>query len=399
MSADIGLGYKKALELLKECSSEYGFFASPEKRDNYKRVCARYVVISGLASLLTKDQHLIKTFKETLNTLLDYQGRQGEIPSNVSPVSKRVSYGTLAGRVDASLWYIIGCGKYYDQTEDGNFLEDHYPGIKKTIDLLECWEFNQRGLIFVPEGGDWADEMPRRGYLLYDQILYYLALIEFIKLKKIKGEEFEYWDDKKVDLKKRIQINFWPQEVKKQDQKYIYHISIFNELKNKEGRYWMEDFDADTKRFDTFANSLAIISGISDKKKNQKIVEYASKVSKKDLLPAFHPVIRRWSKDWDELKSEHLFEFKNKPYSYHNGGLWPMINGFYILALRKMGEKDLAEHYSRKITQANYLNPKKGGEWGFYEYLDGKKKTPKGTPHMAWNAAAQVFAYKSKRIL
>lgn len=400
MPVDPEVGYKKAIDLLKKCSSKHGFYASPQKRANYRRVWSRDGSIAGLASLASGDEELIKTFRRTLDTLLDYQGRQGEIPSNVSPESDKVSYGTLAGRVDAPLWYIIGCGKYYKHTKDREFLDKHYPGIRKTANLLECWEFNRRGFIFVTEGGDWADEMPRSGYLLYDQILYYLALEEFTKMRKAVGEDIEYWRDKKNRLKQRIKVNFWPQDVKKKDEKHIYHEAVFKELKeNSSNKFWLESFDADTKRFDAFGNILAILSGISDKEQDQRVVEYASGVSGGGLIPAFFPVIKRWSEDWRELKAYHLFEFKNKPYLYHNGGLWPMINGFYILALRKAGRKDLAEDYLDKVTRANYMHPDKGESWGFYEYLHGKKKTPQGNAYMAWNAAGQIFAFKNKKII
>jgi len=400
MSAQPKVGYKKALNLLEQCSCEHGFYASPRKKANYKRIWSRDGTITGLASLVSGKEELIKTFRRTLDTLLAYQGRQGEIPSNVSPESKRVSYGTLAGRVDAPLWYIIGCGKYYRHTKDQDFLDKHYPGLRKTADLLECWEFNRRGFLFIPEGGDWADEMPRRGYLFYDQVLYYLALGEFIKMRKAAGEDVKYWQQKKNKLKRRIRVNFWPRDLKKRDEKYVYHEAIFKQLQeSSSNRFWLESFDAGTKRFDAFGNVLAIISGISDWDQNQRIIKYAAQISGNDLLPAFYPVIKRSSQDWRELQAYHLFEFKNKPYLYHNGGLWPMVNGFYTMALRRAGREDLADKHLEKVTRANHLHRNKGEKWGFYEYLHGKRKTPEGHPHMAWNAAGQIFAFKNKKIL
>ncbi len=392
------VGYKKSIDLLYKCSSEHGFYASSKKRANYRRVWARDGVITGLAALLTGEERLINAFRKTLDTLLKFQGRQGEIPSNVSPESKRVSYGTLAGRVDSPLWYVLGCVKYYNQTRDQEFLDLHYPAIVKVISLLESWEFNQRGFIFVPRSGDWADEMPRQGYLLYDQVLYYQALTEFIKIRKVRGDSFSYWVKKKNKLKRRIEVNFGPDKVEKKDRKYIYHQAIFDKL-NKNSSYWIESFDVETKRFDFFANSLVILFGLSTKEQSQKIIEYATEISQNSLIPAFYPIIKRGDKDWEELQVSFLFEFKNKPYLNHNGGLWPMINGFYAAALRRSDRKDLAEHCLEEITKANYLDRREGGSWGFYEYLHGKKKTPEGTPYMAWNAAGQIFAFKSGKII
>lgn len=400
MSPDPQIGCQKAIEHLRKCSSEHGFFASLEKQANYRRIWSRDGVICGLASLFSGEQDLIQTFRLNLDTLHRFQGRQGEIASNVGIQSKRVSYGTLAGRVDAALWYVIGCGKYYGHTQDGEFLQEHFVGVDKTVRLLESWEFNRRGFIFVPEAGDWADEMPRRGYLLYDQVLYCLALGEFIKMKQALGEYAGYWQDKQDRLKQRIRVNFWPSRTDEEDEKHIYHQAIFDKLRTRcDNRFWLEVFDVSSRRFDLFANALTIIAGLSSQEQNSSVIEYISRISKRGLAPAFHPVIKKGSPDWEELEARHLFGFKNKPYSYHNGGLWPMVNGFYSLALSRAGREDLAKHYLEKITEANYLHKDKGREWGFCEYLHGRKKIPEGVCGTAWSAAGQILAFNSKQVL
>jgi hypothetical protein len=352
----------------------------------------------GLAALVAEDKKLIQTFRSNLNTLLKYQGRQGEIPSNVSPETEKVSYGRLAGRVDAGLWYVIGCGKYYQYSREKEFLSDHYQGVCKTISLLECWEFNEKDFIFVPESGDWADEMPRRGYLLYDQILYFLALGEFVKMRKAKKENYKYWEEKRRRLEKKIKVNFWPSRISIKDKKYIYHKPTFEGL-GKKHDFWLESFSPGSERFDAFGNILAIISGISTKSRNKKTINHISRISGGGLIPAFYPIIFQEDEQWRHLKANYSFEFKNKPYLSQNGGLWPMVNGFYVIALRKIGEEELADSYLKKITKANYLHKRTNKEWGFYEYLHGKNNAPEGVSGMGWSAAGQILAFKSNKIL
>jgi len=48
----------------------------------------------------------------------------------------------------------------------------------------------------------------------------------------------------------------------------------------------------------------------------------------KNLLPAFWPSIREGDAEWKKLRNNYSVRFRNKPYHYHNGGLWPFINGF-----------------------------------------------------------------------
>ena len=108
--------YKKSVDLLKQCCTPHGFMGAGIKKNNYWRVWGRDSVIMGMAALLANDKKLIPCFRESLLTLARYQGGHGEIPSNVSAPEKKVSYGKLTGRVDANLWFIIGCVQYYKHT-------------------------------------------------------------------------------------------------------------------------------------------------------------------------------------------------------------------------------------------------------------------------------------------
>lgn len=125
------IGYEKALAIVHDCSTVDGYLSSPTKRDNYRRIWARDGAILGLAALQTGDQELINTFKQTLLTLAHHQGPHGEIPSNVDTQSGRISYGGTTGRVDADLWFVIGCGEYWQTTNDVNFIKQMFPVMEK----------------------------------------------------------------------------------------------------------------------------------------------------------------------------------------------------------------------------------------------------------------------------
>lgn len=105
-------GYARALALLRACATADGFVASPTESDNYRRIWGRDGAIMSLAALLSGDHELAGTARKTFATLAAYQGPHGEIPSNVDTVSDRISYGGTTGRVDADLWFLIGCGEY-----------------------------------------------------------------------------------------------------------------------------------------------------------------------------------------------------------------------------------------------------------------------------------------------
>ena len=47
---------------------------------------------------------------------------------------------------------------------------------------LGAWEFNTRGLLCVPQTGDWADEYIHHGYVMSDQLLCLQGLRELVDM-------------------------------------------------------------------------------------------------------------------------------------------------------------------------------------------------------------------------
>lgn len=123
-------GYARALDLLRSLATPDGFVAAPIERANYRRIWSRDGVIIGLAVLQAEDDGLIAAFRRTLLTLARHQGPQGEIPSNVDTAGGRVSYGGTTGRVDADLWFVVGCAEYWQATGDDSFLNEVLPCAK-----------------------------------------------------------------------------------------------------------------------------------------------------------------------------------------------------------------------------------------------------------------------------
>lgn len=333
-----------AIELLRQASTPAGFVASITERHNYRRVWARDSVVTGLAALTTGDQQLIETFKQSLLTLAKHQGKAGQIPSNVAVETNQVSYGGTAGRVDATLWFLIGVDQYYSYTHDDHTKKQLTPVIERAKQVLLAWEYNQGGLLYVPDTGDWADEYTRGGYVLYDQLLYTRIQPDCIRLIKER-----YWSE----------------------------------------QYWtamISPFGKST-HFDTFANVLANLFGVSSPDQAESVDAYIATHFAETthyLLPAFAPVIQPTDPVWSELKQAYQFEFKNKPYHYHNGGLWPMLSGWYVMDLVQRNKMDLAQLYLDGLHKATTE--------GFPEYIDAQEFKPGGTPQLTWSAAAVILA-------
>ena len=401
-ASTVPVGYPEAVALLRACSTEQGFVAAPTQSRNYRRICGRDGAIISLAALLTGDDDLRSTARKTIETLARYQGPHGEIPSNFDPVAGRISYGGTTGRVDSNLWFLIACGEYWRATGDDPFLEQLVPAIEKIRFLLGAWEFNNRGLIYVPLTGDWADEYLHNGYVLYDQLLYLQANRTLASIHNALHGSTDHALAQKISrLRHLIRANYWFDETEVPDD--VYHEVLYRKglqaASHCRERYWMASFSPSgySYRFDAFANVLASLFDVADDAQRNNVDAYIfteAMNDELDLLPAFHPVIRPVDEDWEHLQVMFSYTFKNRPYEYHNGGLWPMVTGFYACDLARRGRKKEAQRLVEAINQANAM-PMDGEPWGFAEYIHGKELTPQGTKRQGWSAAAAVMAQRT----
>ncbi len=381
---------ERALELLHQASTPHGFLASTTDQDNYQSIWARDGSIVSLSALQTDDEKLHYTARQTLLTLQKYQGPHGEIPSNVDPQSGIVSYGGTAGRVDGNLWFILAVFRYYQRTQDKDVLQQLRPALKKIKFLLGAWEFNTKGLLYVPETGDWADEYIQHGYVLYDQLLYQRALVYLSALLEDPALE-----TKAHKLHQLIQANYWFYDCNPQTGD-AYHPIIFHrgcQLADTKGSHWMAFFSPTGYgyRFDTMANVLASLFQIATPEQSTHVDAYIrDNIIQSDfkVLPAFAPVIEPLDADWEHLQRTFSNSFKNKPYEFYNGGLWPLLNGFYVADLSARGLDKEASEYLAAINTANELD-----DWGFHEFIHGKTHQPGGPRMQTWSASAAVSGY------
>jgi hypothetical protein len=401
-----GEGYRQAVSLLRRCVTDHGFVAAPIDRENYRRIWARDGAILSLAALLTGDSDLVEATRHTLETLAEQQGPHGEIPSNVDPDTHRTSYGGTAGRVDGDLWFLIACGEYWSATGDDDFLLSMLPIIEKVAFLLGAWEFNTRGLLWVPATGDWADEYVHQGYVLYDQLLYLHAQRCLCAFHSHLHRSADHARDEKLSrLRHLIRANFWftgddepPPDA--------YHETMWEQGRRaaaeRHATYWMPYFSpmGYGYRFDAFANVLASLLGVADDTQRAEVDQYIQTEllnPEMPLLPAFHPVIEPLDRAWEELQTMFSYTFRNEPYKYQNGGLWPLITGFYVADLAARGRLDQATRLLDGLDAANALPYGDGDGWSFPEYLDGKTLQPGGVHPQGWSAAAAVIGHHAIR--
>jgi glycogen debranching enzyme len=94
--------------------------------------------------------------------------------------------------------------------------------------------------------------------------------------------------------------------------------------------------------------------------------------------------IKENSSLWRPYVARHR---QNHVWQYHNGGIWPMVGGFWVTALVAAGRVEQAKSELVKLARVCALR-----NWGFTEWLHGKTLAPRGMPGQSWNAAAFLMA-------
>lgn len=382
MKKDFNNLYHEAVDLLHGLVTPYGILASSIEADNYKRIWARDSVICGLAGLWIKDEKLIDGLSKSLQTLADYQHPLGMIPSNVLPLKQEVSYGSLVGRIDATTWFIVGACLWYQHTREEMVWHTLKPAIEKARVFLKACEYNDRGWIYTPLSGNWADEYPIHGYTLYDNVLRLWGESLFLEVEQ--GNTLSLHSSME-----KTRINFWPMEGQWEG---VYQEGPFGKAIQASINHFIAFIlpGVYDTRFDAAGNALAMLLfdlSPEQKKRMETFVRSLKKEIAQPLIPAFWPIMDENSHDWYLLEGNHSYSFKNSPGNFHNGGIWPVWMGFFCYGLAKQGMQDTAKKIIHSFSERIGSDPR----WDFQEYLSTPSLELGGKTKMGYSASGIVF--------
>lgn len=381
----------QAIDVIRSASSSYGIKASSEKKDNYNSVWARDVSVTGLAIIAQQIKELYAPLKNSLIQLQKGASAHGQIPSNLQVAESgditSISFGGPVGRVDASFWWVVASALYLKQEEDEEFAAVVHKQCDAIFKLAECWEFNGKGLMCVPMSSNWADEYVTNGYVLYDQLVRYWALLVSADLFKRND-----WAQKALEIKVSIKQHF------------LLEAELNDSLYTKAQQENLRDFDIGERfiasfspgdrveRFDGWSMALLLMLDIPSKASVQKINRAILSVlgqNGKKGIPAFWPVITADDELYKALKLNHSYDFKNLPGHFHNGGIWPVVNGFLVAGLKAAGLNDTACLLMDILhKQLNINNQEKP----FAEYFDFYEGKPGGVNNLCFSASGYLLA-------
>jgi glycogen debranching enzyme len=386
--------HQHALAVLEGCIDSIGIKASAFS-NGYTQVWARDSMITFLGAALTGNPAFRISYGNSLRTLARHQHELGFIANNVDTRTGTVSYGAA----DAIPWFIIGLEYYVRTYQDAELLAELRPALEKSLLALRYQDITQDGLLTANEARDWADLLANHGHVLYSNVLYVGALRSAARLFRQLGDvpRVEHYAAETQRVIGLINLRLWITNNPEQQ-----------EAVARMGVDWERDFGMvhgllmwrpyylayiDFRSWgdycDGLGNVLAVLLDVAPSDRAHQIIHHLHATGMTDPFPlrVLDPVIHEGSPDWREYYRNFNL---NRPYQYHNGGIWPFAGGFYVAMLVKAGRHDEA---GRALVQLAELNRQgRDGEWEFNEWMHGKTGRPMGNGWQAWSAGMFLFA-------
>jgi len=366
----------RAVELLRRNLTSAGVRAATPgveaERRSYTSVFARDAAICALGMAVSGDPELERGAASAIETLAEHQARNGQIAKFVDLETREPDFWYV-GCIDSTLWWLIAVDRL-DRlgTHPGlsKRLGDH---VERALDWLLAQEHQRFRLLQQNEASDWADIMPRSGFVLYTNALWYLV-------KRLFGLEHA------AETRESFNRLFHPFSARPHAYRRGRLLAEFplHGARDRELYLSYVNFSSFGDEGDVFGNVLAILCGAADCVRETIDALRAAKVHEPYPARAVVRPIERTSAAWRPYMARHG---QNLAWQYHNGGVWPMIGGFYIAALARAGYRETAAADLLALARACALDG-----WSFAEWLHGRTSETRGMAGQSWNAAAYLLA-------
>ncbi|OGK84768.1 MAG: glycoside hydrolase [Candidatus Rokubacteria bacterium GWC2_70_16] len=374
---------QKSVELLRTNLSPQGILAAtPNARAEargYAAIFGRDAAVCAIGMALSGDAVLAREAATGLVTLAGYQAANGQIPKFVDLRRQEADFWYL-GCIDATLWWLIALD-FLDRRDPALWLRQRLvPAVAKAIQWLEAQEHQRFFLLQQNEASDWADIMPRSGFVLYTNALWYCVkqLYGLARAEETHANFNQLFHPFSADLAEYRRARLLAHYVKRNARNRDLYLSFVN-------------FSFFGEEGDVFGNLLALLCGLADREAARRTLRALDRAGIAEPWPVrvVCEPIPAGNSLWRAYMSRHR---QNLEWQYHNGGIWPFVGGFWVAALAQAGERDRANAELAKLAHANALDG-----WSFNEWLHGRTLAPRGMRGQSWNAAAFLMALNAVR--
>ncbi|MCX6710057.1 MAG: GH116 family glycosyl hydrolase [Candidatus Woesearchaeota archaeon] len=386
---------RKAEEIAKKCLredySEYGIAAGRRQFEDY---WARDSFFASFGAIASGDYPIVR---KNLELFLSNEDSIGQVPLRIG--TKFIAFKVLGIKfydgtksrapryiidrnypnfmpktpADQNSLLIIAAEEYIRKSDDKKFAVDNYEMLKKAMD----WNFTlDKNRDFLIEEGyycSWLDCVKKSGNVLYTEVCHYKACAAFSRIARRIGKKEDWKKYSEIAQKTREKINekFW------------------------NGKFYNDWIDFNGKihgNFSTDGNLLAIMFGISSRKKSRSIISCIKDFGLENGVP--------YKTNYPKYRFSEI-DFLLYPAGmkdYHNGMSWLWIGCAGILAKAKAGMKkesvQLAEKIAKKIIECN----------GVYEVYEENGKPVKRLFYksefpFAWASGLFLYTIKEAGII
>ena len=375
--------HRRAVDLLLENCGPHGILAARSsaaaRERGYTAIFGRDAAICAIGMALSGNAGLARQAATGMATLARHQAPNGQIPKFVDPEKSEADFWYL-GCIDATLWWLIAL-EFLDRAQPAGALRArHAQQVALALNWLAAQEHQRFYLLQQNEASDWADIMPRSGFVLYTNALWYY-------------------------VKRRYGLPKAPETLANFN--HLFHPFSADLAEYRRARL-LADFAIDTARQrnlylsfvnfsffgdegDVFGNLLAVLLGLADAPARARTLSSlaAQQVGTPYPVRVVCEPIREQSFLWRPYMARHQ---QNLAWQYHNGGVWPFVGGFWVLALAGAGREAQGWSELTALARACALD-----DWAFNEWLHGETLVPSGMNGQSWNAAAFLMAEHALR--
>src|SRR5882757_6188177 len=370
--------HERSIELLKRNLTDGGILAATPgdraEQRGYTAIFGRDAAVCALGMVVSGDKLLEREAVRGLHTLADHQAPNGQIAKFVDLQRQEADFWYL-GCIDSTLWWLIALAILDRRGHPRGLLRRYARKIQLAIQWLLAQEHQRFFLLQQNEASDWADIMPRSGFVLYTNALWYFVKRLFSvghaeqTLENFNGL-FHPFSAKLAEYRRARLLNEYVLKKGRDRDLYLSFVNF---------SFWGEEGDV-------FGNVLAVLMGLTDKRSTRRTLDALTQARVNDPYPVravTHP-IKQQSSLWRPYMARHR---QNHVWQYHNGGIWPMVGGFWVAALAADGRREQARQDLLGMARSCAVR-----DWAFTEWLHGKTLAPRGMPGQSWNAAAFLMA-------
>lgn len=372
---------REGKRLLRRNLTSRGILASSRnpvsERRNYARVFCRDASICALGMNGSGDPELAEMAEVGLLSLARGQAENGQLPNFIDPDTGETDFWYV-GCIDATLWWLVAV-EDCDARRPGSGLRGTLRGpIERAIGWLRGQEHPEHFLLQQNEASDWADIMPRSGYVLGTNVLWHHVKRRYSLPRAAETREYGHRlffpGSNGIPLPPRLR------------QLARYMRNGGGDPGTRELYSSFVNFSFHGREGDVFGNLLAVLFGFADGERSHRILSGLSREGVDVPFPvrAVCDPIRKEDPLWRPYMNRH---HQNTPFRYHNGGAWPFLGGFWAAALARMGRREEA---LAALTEVARMNEVDG--WAFREWFHGRTGTPGGMTGQSWNAAMFLYA-------